>query len=232
MVFTGVRAQSDDFGIWTSAEVKKKLFPGFDASIEGEFRTRDGLKKMERWAGTASVAYRFSPYVKADAGYTFIYSRQPGELTKKGNLIPAYWSPRHRLSLSLTGSYTWQRVEFSLRERYQFTRRTAQSVPKYDGEDGSRKADEEINAKSKNVLRSRLQAEWNIRKSPFKPYASCELYHSMTDDWALDKVRWTIGTGYKINKKHSVDIFYRYQDHSDDDEANGHILGVGYKLKL
>ena len=37
----GVYAQSDDFGIWTSAEVKKKIFPGFDASVEGEFRTRD-----------------------------------------------------------------------------------------------------------------------------------------------------------------------------------------------
>ncbi|MFR5757191.1 MAG: hypothetical protein ACLUE2_00470 [Bacteroides cellulosilyticus] len=32
----GVYAQSDDFGIWTSAEVKKKIFPGFDASVEGE----------------------------------------------------------------------------------------------------------------------------------------------------------------------------------------------------
>ena len=31
----GVYAQSDDFGIWTSAEVKKKIFPGFDASVEG-----------------------------------------------------------------------------------------------------------------------------------------------------------------------------------------------------
>ena len=33
----GVYAQSDDFGIWTSAEVKKKIFPGFDVSVEGEF---------------------------------------------------------------------------------------------------------------------------------------------------------------------------------------------------
>ena len=33
----------DDFGVWTSAEVRKKIFSGFDASLEGEFRTRDGI---------------------------------------------------------------------------------------------------------------------------------------------------------------------------------------------
>lgn len=38
-------AQGDDFGVWTSAEVKKKIFSGFDASLEGEFRTRDGCRR-------------------------------------------------------------------------------------------------------------------------------------------------------------------------------------------
>lgn len=89
MLVTGVHAQSDDLGIWTSAEVRKKIFPGFDASIEGEFRTRDGLKNVERWAAGAGVAYRITPYLKADAGYTFIYSHRPGESTKKGNYVSA-----------------------------------------------------------------------------------------------------------------------------------------------
>ncbi|ADV45060.1 DUF2490 domain-containing protein [Bacteroides helcogenes] len=231
-VAVGLRAQSDDFGIWTDIEVKKKLFPGFDASAEGEFRTRNGLKNVERWSAGFGMAYRPVSFLKADGGYTYIYSRQPVEETKKGNLISAYWSPRHRFYASLTGSYTWYRLELSLRERYQWTRRMALSVPKYDGDDGSRKADEEISAKTKNILRTRLQAVWNIRKSAFSPYASCELYHSITDGWGIDKTRWTLGTGYRINKCHSVDAFYRYQNHADDDEANGHVLGVGYKLKL
>ena len=131
-------------------------------------------------------------FLKADGGYTFIYSHRPGEMTKKGNYVSDYWSPRHRMYLSLTGKLNWQRFEFSLRERYQYTYRTSQLVSKYDGDDGSQKADEEITGKGKNVLRSRLQAEWNIKKSRFAPYASCELYHSMSDSWALDKTRWTL----------------------------------------
>ena len=58
----GVYAQSDDFGIWTSAEVKKKIFPGFDASVEGEFRTRDGVDNVERWSAGAGVAYRITSF--------------------------------------------------------------------------------------------------------------------------------------------------------------------------
>ena len=36
-------------------EVKKKIFPGFDASVEGEFRTRDGVDNVERWSAGAGV---------------------------------------------------------------------------------------------------------------------------------------------------------------------------------
>ena len=39
-------AQSDDLGLWVSAEVKKKIFPGLDAFLEGEFRLRDNLRAV------------------------------------------------------------------------------------------------------------------------------------------------------------------------------------------
>ena len=70
-------AQGDDFGVWTSAEVKKKIFSGFDASLEGEFRTRDGLQTVERWSGSAGVSYKMFRWLKASAGYTFIHYYHP-----------------------------------------------------------------------------------------------------------------------------------------------------------
>lgn len=77
----------------------------------------------------------------------FIYSHRPGEMTKKGNYVSDYWSPRHRMYLSLTGKLNWQRFEFSLRERYQYTYRTSQLVSKYDGDDGSQKQMRKLPAK-------------------------------------------------------------------------------------
>ena len=70
-------AQSDDLGLWVSAEVKKKIFPGLDAFLEGEFRLRDNLRAVDRWGGTAGLSYRLFPFLKASAGYTYIYYNHP-----------------------------------------------------------------------------------------------------------------------------------------------------------
>ena len=224
-------AQSDDLGLWASAEVKEKIFPGLDASLEGEFRLRNNMRTVERWGGTAGLSYKLFPFLKASAGYTYIYYNHPDKTTGKGNYIPEYGSPRHRVNVSVTGSYKWNRFEFSLRERYQYTYRVGLSVPKYNLKEQVRKENEEISAKSLHVLRSRLQVEYNIRKSPFKPYASCEWFHSL-DGEGFKKIRWTLGTSYKLNKKNSFDLYYRYQNEADEDETDGHVIGVGYSFKF
>ncbi len=226
------QAQSDDFGLWTSLEIKKKIFKGFDISAEGDYRLRNDMKDTERWSAGVSASYRFLPFLKAAVGYTYLNVKCPEEYTTKGNRIPEFWSPRHRFTASLTGSVQAGRLDFSLRERYQSTHREALSVPKFSGKDGSAKADEEISAKTKSVLRSRLQMEYNIRKCPLAPYVSAELYNSIDRDGKLDKVRYTAGTAIKLNKHNAFDLYYLYQNKQDDDEPSGHVLGVGYTLKF
>lgn len=226
------RAQSDQFGFAVSGEVKKKLASGLDATFEGELRTTDAFGAVERWSLSPGLSYRFTPWLKADAAYTYIYRRVEGETTRKGNYVPAYWSPRHRFTASLTGSVKLGRFELSLRERYQFTHRRALSVPKYDGDDGSRKDDEQVSAKNEHMLRSRAEVAYDIRRSPFTPYASVETYNDLAGSLSLDKTRFTLGTEIKLAKRHTLDVYYRFQDHADDDEANGHLVGVGYKFKF
>ena len=132
----------------------------------------------------------------------------------------------------MTGKVDWRRFTFSLRERWQYTYRPSQSVPKFDGDDGSVKNDEYISGKGKNVLRSRLQVEYNIRKCAFTPYTSCELSYSLNEIGAFEKLRWTLGTEWKLSKKHALDFYYLYQNKADDDEANGHVIGAGYSFKF
>lgn len=226
---TTAKAQSDDWGVWTTVTVEKKLTKKWSVNAEGEYRTRDGVSATERWSGAIGTDYKFFKWLKADIGYTYIHSRQPGETTKKGNIIPGHWLPRHRFNASITGSIEWNRFKFSLRERWQYTYRPQQYVEKYDKDDGTRKNDELVKAKAEHMVRSRLQIEYDIAKCDFTPYVSCELYHN---SYGIDKTRWTAGTEYKINKKHSVEAYYRYQDKADDDESNGHVIGVGYKFKF
>ena len=225
-------APKDDLGIWTSVELEKKIFRDFDVSLEGEFRSRDKLTEVARWSGTAGMVYRITNWLKAAGGYTYIHYNHPSEITGKGNIITEYWQPKHRFHLQLTGKVSLSRFTFSLRERWQYTDRPSQSVSKFDGDDGSPKNDEYVRGKGKNVLRSRLQTSYNIPKCNFTPYASCELTHLLYDKGAIDKTRWTLGTEWKLSKHHRLDFYYLYQNHADDDEANGHVIGAGYTFKF
>lgn len=89
--------------------------------------------------------------------------------------------------------------------------------------------------KTTHYLRSRLSAEYDIRHCPLTPYAAVEWSHSLDDAMALAKTRLTLGTDWKISKKHSVSLAYIYQDGAGDDDSgtnNIHVIEVGYKFSF
>ena len=184
------------------------------------------------------------------------------ELDDDGNLIPKhknvdspYWYTRHRATASLTGSVKWGRFKFSLRERYQFTHRMRsycdrerwyydpyhkmfpEDVPEYyvddDPEsDGYSYMTDTKKAKSDHKLRSRLSVSYDIKQCPFEPFAEVEVYNELDNAFAYDKIRYTVGADYKINKEHKLTFYYRYQDYADIDEVSGHVLGIGYAFEF
>ena len=256
-------AQSD-FGVWTSVEGSTKLNKKLELSIEGEYRTQDMSTMTERASGAVNLSYKNKaiPFLKADVGYTFMYMHYPAETEIKyqeddegnyetdanGAFIPshknvdaAYWTARHRATASLTGSFKWNRLKFSLRERYQFTYRMPSQCDRerYDyhpdfgvWDDMPQQAINDKKAKSDHKLRSRLQISYDIKKCPFEPYVEVELYNQLDNAFAYDKIRYTVGTEYKINKENKLKLYYRYQDYADLDEVSGHVLGVGYAFEF
>ena len=89
--------------------------------------------------------------------------------------------------------------------------------------------DDEVRGKGKNVLRSRLQLEWDIPKCKFDPFASVE-FHTTRE---LEKTRFILGVNHTLKKKHSFKLYYRYQlSGSSIDEPNIHMLGLGYTYKF
>ncbi|MBQ4344792.1 MAG: DUF2490 domain-containing protein [Muribaculaceae bacterium] len=170
-----------------------------------------------------------------------------------------FWRTRHRFNISFTGSLKLGRFKISLRERWQYTyqpeitiSQTETDVTRYNIEDWEwakemmglieydgylwqisdegKVKEKAKRGKGSNVLRSRLEVSYDIKSVPFEPYLSCEMYH---DDGGIKKTRYTIGGDYKIAKKHSIGLYYRYQDFSGSDEGESvHILGVRYKFKF
>lgn len=170
-------------------------------------------------------------------------------IPKHINVDAPYWYTRHRATASLTGTVKWGRFKFSLRERYQFTHRmTAYSdrIRYYynntlkngyyldenpDSDKYSYMTDTK-KVKSDHKLRSRFSVSYDIKKCPFQPFAEVEVYNELDNAFAYDKIRYTVGADYKINKEHKLTLYYRYQDYAAVDEVSGHVLGLGYAFEF
>jgi hypothetical protein len=136
-------AQSDDFGIWTSLEIQKKIDKKWSVGLEAEMRTRDDVKTVDRWSGGLDVSYKILKGLKVSAGYTFLWDNnerisyyEEGDKKVINGAVNAgdpkkraqYWGPRHRFSVSLTGEKSFGPWGFSLRERWQYTYRPEHTV--------------------------------------------------------------------------------------------------------
>ena len=87
-----------------------------------------------------------------------------------------------------------------------------------------------VDPKDRFVLRSKFTVEYNVKGIPLNPFASIDYGCGM--NYTANKWKYSVGADYTINKKHKLTLCYRFQTEDDDDEPNGHMLGLGYKIKL
>ena len=158
-----------------------------------------------------------------------------------------FWRGRHRTSLSLTAGYQPnKRWSFSWKEVVQYSHynkaKTTMDRYRVDDVEEDENGDlaytyyldndniKEYKAKDRVLLRSKLGVDYNIRKCPVDPYLSAEYGCGL--NYSANKWKFTAGADFKINKQNKIDLFYRYQTEDDDDEPNGHFIGLAYNLKF
>ena len=108
----------------------------------------------------------------------------------------------------------------------------------YDGEDnldadgnviGKSLNQETVNKrKDRTFLYSKLTVNYDIRKCPLDLFVSADYGRGLTKH--ASKWKFTGGVDYKINKYNKLTLSYRYSTDGDDDEGNGHLVGLGYKF--
>jgi hypothetical protein len=256
-----VNAQSEEHesGIWATIEASKKINKKFKFVADAEVRTFDFVSNIERASIGAKFEYKILKWLKANVGYSFMYTHKPDETSIKDpvydeegnfagneyNIDHDYWVIRNRAYATISGEYKVGRFEYGLRERLQYTHTakatTTETKYRYDmGADPLLSTEDNTwitttepetkEAKHNLTLRSRLSAKWDIANCKVTPFASVELYTRL-DEWkGCDKMRYRAGASYKLNKKNELSLFYLYQDANDDDEPKGHAIGVGYSL--
>ena len=157
------------------------------------------------------------------------------------NYTEHYWRNRHRTSAAISANYAPnKRWTFQLKETFQYSHfcKSSKTTYKYRLEDEDDMSSlylketepKDVKAKDRMVLRSKVAVQYDTKKCPFDPYLSCEFGCGL--NYAASKWKFETGADYKLNKKNKINIFYRYQTENDDDDPNGHLLGLGYSIKF
>ena len=217
-------------------------------------RMHNNVSDLDKIISSVGVNYKILPWLKVGASYGFINVRDE-EFDNKTNKSLVEWKNRHMVNVDVTGSYKVGRVKLSLRERVRFNFRT-DSINPYE------------HANPAISLRSRLKAAYDIRQSRFEPYAYVELYTTLNAVDAvpnykdyhqaykqyMSRLRFSVGTEFKISNYHRLDIYYRfhmnqsydvrYKGHNakpvnqgnlkswTHEKQNCHVFGIDYKFKL
>ena len=153
---------------------------------------------------TLDLGYKPIEYVKLNAGYTLKLLGPDSTWSDTKRADANEWV-RHRVFVSVTGSYTFEYAKIYLRERVQLDMRT-----------------DSVNLLEQNrydwCLRSRVGAEGLIPGKPVKPYLWVELvntlnapeYQQKNGQQFISSVRTQAGVKWRVSRLSSLDFYYRF----------------------
>lgn len=248
-----------DFSLSAEKKLSRSISLNVEGNARTQDNTSK-MERWSVGAGLESKIYDGAHFsIKAFAGWEYMWMHKLRETKDKydtnTSILPGgeevtvkeyegynetlpYGRDRHRTSVGASASYKPnKRWSFQLKETVQYSHYTKASTTKnkyrLDDNDNLYLKESETDdkkAKDRTILRSRLTAEYNIKHCPINPYASAEYGCGLS--YTTNKWKFTAGADYKINKTNIITAFYRYQTEDDDDDPNGHIIGIGYKIKL
>ena len=87
-----------------------------------------------------------------------------------------------------------------------------------------------IATKDRWILRNKFTVEYNIKGLPLNPFASVDFGVGLSK--STFKQKYTAGLDFNINKQNRLTTWYRFSHEDDDDEPNGHLVGLSYKFEF
>lgn len=195
---TPLFALDDDVASWISAGLKLPVTTDFCLSTKAEVRIADNISTAERKSIELGADYEWNQWIKFDAGYKY--------MTCKNDF---FWYDRHQVRFSIYEVLHYNRWEFQLRERWEYT---------YTPESHT------ILGEGDNQLRTLLEVDYHAEKLPLTPFGYVELFNNER----LQIIRVCVGVEYELNKHNSFSIDYMHQDKPADGARNSHVIECSY----
>lgn len=200
-----------DAGAALSVEIQKNLVRNFNLSLEEEVRLIDNRIGFDRSVTSVGIDYAlFNNKIKVGGYYAFLYLYNNDYR----------YEMRHRYYLNISYKETINSFTLSWRGRLQGTSR--------DEDRGSYK----INPKY--MMKNKLQVEYTIFGSPWKPFTSCDIYTELNNPKGneIPRIRYQGGVSWRMNRTDYLEFYLRYDDNFSEDDPKTVMIGVGYKIKL
>ena len=204
-----IAAGAQEFGARTSVGADYKIKKGFHLGVEEEFRVMDG--SLDNLRTTLDLSYKFNKHFKIGGGYTLINP------WKESDEFTGFNNPRHRLFLTATGSYRVGDLQFSIKEKLQFTHRTGDSLNVYQKNPNALALKSRIGVKYKGFsnwepfayfeLRTALNDPWGEVSGNLQYTNKDRAYYTYTHTGYThvynNRYRFNIGTDWSPSKKHN-----------------------------
>lgn len=194
---------------WVELEFSKKIVKNLKVEFNPELRLLGGFE-MDSYILEGGLSYKLHKHLTL-AGY-YRYENE----WKYKNSTGAYKGQvaANRLAFDAKSGFELKRLNFQFRVRYT------------NGAD----FDQTTNDKA-SYFRYRAKMDYDVKGSKFVPFISVEAFHDLILK-TVDKMRYTAGLAYAINKNNEVGLFYRLQDYSEANKTSMNIIGIGYSLKF
>lgn len=234
VLFTFTAIAQNKPSVWIELGLSKELVKNLKLEFNPELRMMDAFKmdstsgfKMDSYILEGGLSYKLHKYLTVASYFRFEeeykakYKKKRDENGEK--IIPEEYeyiysnNSSSRLAFDAKTGVDLDRFGFQFRLRY------TQGL--YANSDASE-------------FRFRTKVDYDIKRSKFIPFASVEIFNDRSilaadrdlisgDLKAIDKIRYTAGVSYTINKNNEATLYYRIQDSRFKNETSN-ILGIGY----
>ncbi|SHH32615.1 Protein of unknown function [Wenyingzhuangia marina] len=199
-----------DMETWSSVGLKHKINKKWTALLEGELRLNNNSSEIKKYFGQFELEYSFSKHFEFSGGL-----RYTKENDNKGR-IQGY---RDHFRYNFDGVYKQKINDLSLKYRIRY-----QNSKELNEDD-----------KLKEIVRFKVDAEYNIKKWKLDPELSGELFRSVGSESnnQLESYRITLGTTFDIHKSAKMKLFYGFDNELNTEFPKAvSILGVKYIYNL
>lgn len=212
LAFTAI-AQSGP-NTWVELEFSKKIIKNLKVEFNPELRFYEDFR-MDTYILEGGLSYKLHQYLTV-AGYY----RYENTNDYKPNRDVYVWEPSNRYAFDAKTDVDINRFNIAFRLRY--TNGAEINNPDED---------------RYSFFRYRGKVDYDIKGSKIIPSVSVEAFHELKENY-FDKMRYTGGLAYPLNKNNELSLFYRLQDYLelenslDEKKESMNIIGVGYSLKF